>query len=185
LNKLASKTISNLEPSIAGQFTFGGLVSARNQRTTKNGDPFLSFSITDYTGTYSANLYKKDFNAYQHLFQPGVTLLITAQYEAWIGREDKELRVKSVQFLSEVADKKLHGLELTIEAENINEELTDKLLAIIQEHQGKKVLKVRVIESEGAQEMNFLSSTHMIDLNKELIAQLSELTTKCEVIVRG
>jgi DNA polymerase-3 subunit alpha len=185
LNKLASKTISNLEPSIAGQFTFGGLVSARNQRTTKNGDPFLSFSITDYTGTYSANLYKKDFNAYQHLFQPGVTLLIIAQYESWIGRDDKELRVKSVQFLSEVADKKLHGLELTIEAENINEELTDKLVAIIQEHQGKKVLKVRVIESEGAQEMNFLSSTHMIDLNKELIAQLSELTTKCEVIVRG
>jgi len=185
LQKLASRNISELDASIAGQFTFGGLVTARVQRVTKGGDPYLTFSVTDYTGTHTMNMYKKDFNAFQHIAQLGVTVLITAQYESWMGRDEKELRIKSVQFLSEVADKKLQGLEVTLQAQSITAELVDKLITIVNNSPGKKPLKIRVIDAVTKQDISFRSSTYMVDLDMKLIADISEFAVKCEPIIRG
>ena len=129
------------------ELTFAGLVSGAEHKTTKTGKPFGAFNIEDKSGMTRMALFSDNYLNYKQYIVNELPLLIKAKVDSRYGQEDSlELKVSSIQLLSEVLDKSVKSVTIHLSVDELNEGHMEFLVEQISKYKGNCSLKFLIFD---------------------------------------
>lgn len=147
-----------------------GMVTDTKNGISKNGKPYGSFTLQDYTDNFRFILFDKEYIEFSKYFTIGYYLLIKGRIQKRKFREDElEFKIKTINLLSSVKDELIKTVTFRINAEDINRELIHGLLEIVQENKGNTELKFLFYDPEDKISLPMFSRTLRVRLNNEMI----------------
>ncbi len=166
-----------LEPSFRGkEISVGGIVTKVVERFSKNGNPFMLFTLEDYNGSYEFALFGEDFVNLAKYVSMDRFLFIKGQIKNRWGRPDEwEFKPTAVQWLSEIREKFSKELRITLGLQLVNAELIARLNQLFTQNQGNCNLSVVVIDPEDKVELSMLSRKTKISPSNELLDELATI----------
>jgi DNA polymerase III subunit alpha len=157
-NSSISDFKDNLQKYSGRSLIFGGMVIATTHRMTKDNKPWGTFTIEDFDSTFEIRLFSEDYLKYKHFLTEGFFLRVIGQVQKRYKSEDEyEMRVFDLQLLPEVIEKKVKSIKLTINIEDLNEDLIDKLYNNAGKKDDKCKLQFQIIDTSDKLKLNFNS----------------------------
>jgi DNA polymerase-3 subunit alpha len=175
-----------LETFRGKDIAIAGMITTVRHATTKTGKPFGSFSLEDYTDSYSVTLFSKDYENFRKYLYEGYSLLIkgTVGESTWKNNPELEFRIKSMHLLSSVREELVKSLQLRIPLEVITDPFVTELEEYLKPPGGTANLKVLVYDPADNISVDLFCRTQRIVLSDELIGFL-ELTPEIEFKLGG
>ncbi|HIA12427.1 MAG TPA: DNA polymerase III subunit alpha, partial [Flavobacteriales bacterium] len=88
------------------EITIGGIVNEAAHRTTKNGKPFGTMVIEDFTDTYRIAMFSEEYLKMRHFLKPNEFLFISGKVELKFRSDDiYEFKPYKIQLLSEIRNR--------------------------------------------------------------------------------
>jgi DNA polymerase-3 subunit alpha len=167
--------LQNLREYLDRDVTVAGMVIDTRNGISKNGKPYGSFTIQDYSDSFRLMMFDKDFIENSKFFTIGYYLLLKGRVQKRPYREDElEFRIKTINLLSSVKDDLIKSVTLKIDPENISPEMIRDLKELVTENKGETELKFLFIDPEDKISLPMFSRTYRVRLNNELISYLDD-----------
>lgn len=167
--------LQNLKDYIDRDVTVAGMVTESRNGIGKNGKPYGSITLQDYTDSFRFMLFDKDFIDNSKFFTLGYYLLIKGRVQKRKYREDElEFKIKIITLLSSVKDELIKSVTLRISPENIDKEMISDLKGLVQQNKGDTELKFLFIDEEDRISLPMFSRTFRIRLNNEFVTWLED-----------
>ncbi len=168
-NSLAD--LQDLEPLNNRKISVAGLVTEVKHLTSKNGRPFGSFTVEDYTDSHRFMLFGKDYETYRNYLFEGYSLLIKGMVSEnkWRDNGELEFKIQSICLLGNVREEMVKGLCLRMPLSDINEKIVEDILQQADSAKGKAHLSFKVYDEELKADIEMFSRNHLVDVSDELI----------------
>ncbi len=150
LNDLLPKMADTDRQVSSKEFTMGGMVTNVQHRTSsRDGKPFGIFTIIDHSGAFEFRLFGDDYVKYRNYLFEGCFVLFRMMIVSGFRRQDGTIgdpreKITHMMLLSEVLEKTLKSLKVSLDLEKISEERIEALNHVINEHPGDLPLSVEL-----------------------------------------
>jgi DNA polymerase-3 subunit alpha len=154
-----------------------GIVTATEQRLTKNGKPFGRFTLEDYSGSISIPVFGEDYvKRFKNYLEKGALLFVegTVQKRMY-GGEELELRLKNIELLSELAARRVAGVVLQLVAEEVHADTVTHIETLCRNHPGKAAFYVRIADHSDKVKAETISRKYFVNPCSELLHQLQKI----------
>ncbi len=155
--------------------SFAGIVTKAEHRIAKSGKPFGTLSLEDHLGSHDFMLFSEDYLRFKLYLQPGALLFVKgrAMARTW-GRDEgqMEFKITSMELLSDVREKHLTKLNLTLEAERVSDELVRELGQLLAAHPGKCKVNFQLVSQSENVAVDTPSKRHKVTISEELVNAL-------------
>jgi DNA polymerase-3 subunit alpha len=174
MNQFCNLTLAelrDLEVLRGKEVSVAGMITTVKHATTKNGKPYGSFTIEDYTDTFSMTLFSKDYENFRKYFYEGYSLLLkgTVSENTWKSTPELEFRIKSINLLSSARDELAKTIQIKLPIDLITEGFVDEISSHTQKNTGNTNLKILVYDPAENISVDFFSRSHRIALADEFI----------------
>jgi DNA polymerase-3 subunit alpha len=167
--------IQNLKDFIDRDVIVAGMVTDTRNGIGKNGKPYGSFTLQDYTDSFRFMMFDKDYVEYSKYFITGYYLLVKGRVQKRKYKEDElEFRIRSINLLSSVKDELIKSVTLIIKAEDASNALIEELIELIKENKGDTELRFLFYELEERISLSMFSRSFKVRLNNDLISYLDD-----------
>jgi DNA polymerase III subunit alpha len=167
--------IQNLKDFIDRDVIVAGMVTDTRNGIGKNGKPYGSFTLQDYTDSFRFMMFDKDYIEYSKYFITGYYLLVKGRVQKRKYKEDElEFRIRSINLLSSVKDELIKSVTLIIKAEDASNALIEELIELIKENKGDTELRFLFFELEERISLSMFSRSFKVRLNNDLISYLDD-----------
>jgi DNA polymerase III subunit alpha len=159
------------------ELRIAGMVVDAEHRMTKNGKPFGTITLEDYTATHQLFLFSDDYVKFKNFIDKSNIqfVFIKGKVQSRFRSETEfEFKVFSIDLLADVIDKQVKGIQLDMKLNSINTDLINSISKVF-EKPGKGTLKFRIIDSDDNIQIDLPSQTKKITVNKELISEIDKL----------
>ena len=117
MNQFCTHTLADLRDLEAlrdKEITVAGMITTVRHATTKNGKPYGSFTLEDYSDTFSITLFNKDYENFRKYLYEGYSLLFkgTVGENTWKNKPELEFRIKSIYLLSSVREELVKNIQI-------------------------------------------------------------------------
>jgi len=182
------------------EIRFGGLVSnvrgADGMLKTKRGDSWAKFTLEDYNGSHEFALFGRDYEKFINSLHNNQFVWINAaiqlrgsdwKYPKKVDEtvlENWEVKIKSIDLLSEVKDTIISDLTINIPLSKLTSEIVESLESLSHTQEGGKVkLHIQIIDdTDGSMSVvKTCSRTKFITINRELMNYLKQLEQESTV----
>jgi DNA polymerase-3 subunit alpha len=178
INTFATATLAdlqNLRDWLDRDVVVAGMVIDTKNGIGKNGKPYGSFTLQDYSDSFRIMMFDKDYIENSKFFTIGYYLLIKGRVQKRKYKEDElEFRIKTINLLSSVKDELIKSVTLKIDPENISNEMINELKEMVLGNKGETELKFLFIDSEDKISLPMFSRTFRVRMNNELISYLDD-----------
>lgn len=164
------------------EITVGGIVAAASHRVSqKNGKPFGSFIIEDYSDSYEVMVFGEDYVKFKGYLQEGYFIQVKGIVQErfkQVGNWGFELR--SMQLLSDLRDKMAKSFTIQVPLHVLNDDLVrkiDELLkqAVNEEVQANCQLKFMVLDMQDELAIEMPAKRAKITLTNEFLEGLESI----------
>ena len=154
----------------------GGMVSQIDHRFTKNGNPFGTMTIEDYSDQFTFYLFGDDYPKFKPYMSEGWFLYAQCrvQERKWDKEGNLELKLVKLELLSEVKEKSIRSLHLTIDVDDVSSELLNEI-STSEQHQGRHNLKFLVSDRKEGYSVQLRAKACKIELDEVLINRLKQM----------
>jgi DNA polymerase-3 subunit alpha len=167
--------LQNIRELLDMDVVVAGMVTDAKNGISKNGKPYGSFTLQDYTDSYRFMMFDKDFVEYSKFFTVGYYLIVKGRVQKKRFNEDElEVKVKSINLLSSVKDELIKSVTIRVKASEVTGELISELMDIIKENQGNTELKFLFYDLDEKISLPMFSRSIRVRLNNELISYLED-----------
>jgi DNA polymerase-3 subunit alpha len=165
--------LSDLELPAGKDLTIGGMVTAVRRGIGKNGGPYGIARVEDFSGSGEFAFFGNDLVSFSGYLNEGMFLFIRARYQAkqWKPGE-MEVKVTSIELLSDVKDKLIEKLTITVLLPDLNKAMITELTTLIKASPGNVELYFRVIDPDDNLTVDLMSRPVKCSVRKDLIAYL-------------
>jgi DNA polymerase III subunit alpha len=172
-NSLAE--LQNLRDFLDRDVIVAGMVTETKNGIGKNGKPWGSFTMQDYTDSFRFMVFDKDYIEYSKFFIIGYYLLVKGKVQKRkYNEEELDLRIRSINLLSSVKDELIKSVTIIIKAEEANAALIGELLNLVKENKGDTELRFLFYDQEDKISLPMFSRNIRVRLNNELISYLED-----------
>ncbi len=167
ISSFCNTTVSDLKNPHAlknKELLFAGIITNAAHKYTKTGNPFGTFQIEDYTDTHQLILFAEDYLKYKHFFDSQHPVIIRAYVQ--VNRRNPgqlDVRVKSMNLLSEFADQKQSNLILKLPIADINEKMLENMHGLVKKHKGKTRLRITISDPVDHCTVDMISRTIKVE----------------------
>lgn len=156
--------------------TVAGMVTTVRHSTTKNGKPYGSLTIEDYSDTFSLTLFGKDYENFRKYLYEGYSLLIkgTVGENTWRNNQELEFRIKTIHMLSSVREELVKTIQIRMPLDVVTEEFVQDLTRHTTNNSGSTNLKILVYDPVENVSVDLFSRSHRISLPDEFLTFLAE-----------
>lgn len=162
--------LEDLENLVDRELTIGGIVSGYKEGRTKKGNPYGRVVIEDYTGSYEFVLFGRDMIEWKNYFLEGNILYIRAKVQNRPYREDLlELKIAGIDLLSEIKDKLINKLTVTVYPDKLNSQTTEELAVMMRENTGNVVVYFKIVDSDEHMYVLMKSSLGEVEVKKSIL----------------
>jgi len=153
---------------------FAGIVTETQEGFTKNGKPFSSLTLTDYSDSYKIMFFGNDFVNFGNFCKKGLFLLVRGKVAPkWMGGDQLEFKAGKIELLQELAEK-AESLRIAVTAETLTPDFVEELDAKFAQSPGKTLIKFSVFDQTTNIKLHLFSRTRRIGLSGELKAYLQK-----------
>ncbi|RTQ50269.1 DNA polymerase III subunit alpha [Hymenobacter gummosus] len=167
-----------------------GLISNVMFKTTKTGQPFVSFNIEDYDSSLNLALFRDDYTRFSALINPRnydkeqvPPMFIRGKYAPRFRDSDQfEFKVMTMEPLINVAEKLAGGVRVQLDLRTITEPFMDRFMAAVEECAGSKKLEIKFAEPHEHLTVDTYSRKYRIE-PKSFIFKMREMEIDaCQLI---
>ena len=170
-----SVRLQDLEALSGLDITFGGIITAVREGQTKRGSPYTIFRIEDYVGSYEMALFSEDSVNFGRYARIGFSVYIEAKIQPKRYRENElEVKITSINLLSEVKDKLVSKLTLRIQLSRLDDTTVTELSALMKNNSGNSLLYFQIIGEERHMNIQLFSRPARIRVDKHLVDTLRD-----------
>jgi DNA polymerase-3 subunit alpha len=159
------------------ELSFGGMVTAVEHRTSKNGKPYGNFTLEDYSGAERFFLFGEDYVRFREYLVEGWFIFIKGMVRERYGRDngpaELELKISQIDLLADVKDRFRGQLKLSFELDALNTELLANITALMEKYPGKIPVSVEIRDMGIAISMQARKAR--VELGNELLADLERI----------
>ncbi len=167
--------LQNLREYLDRDVAVAGMVTDVRTGIGKNGKPYGSFTLQDYSDSFRFMLFDKDYLENSKFFIVGYYLLIKGRVQKRKYKEEEiEFKIKTINLLSSVKDELIKSVTLKIDPENIDNEMIHNLKKLINEHKGETELKFLFLDPDDKISLPMFSRTFRVRLNNELLSYFED-----------
>jgi DNA polymerase-3 subunit alpha len=167
--------LQNLRDYFEREVVVAGMVTDSKNGIGKNGKPYGSFTLQDYTDSFRFMLFDRDYLDNSKFLTLGYYLLIKGKVQNRKFRENElEFSIKKINLLSSVKDELIKTITIKINPENLNNEMMNELKDLIHENAGETELRFLFLDSDDKVSLPMFSRTIRVRLNNELISFLDD-----------
>lgn len=156
------------------EVTFGGIVTERTERTTRQGKQMLIVKLEDFTSSGEFILFEEQMRLYAHMLTEGQAVLIRGVYRA---NRNGEIRfnISAVQPLDQFKGKMLDSITVNMSLEQCDAETADIFETKEKESDDTQQLQLRfrVYDPEIDRSV-VLSSARRVNVGRKLLNDLKE-----------
>lgn len=128
MTNFCTSSIADLEQYKNQDAAIAGIVTTVEHRVSKNGKPFGTFSIEDFTGTTELVLFGEDYLKMKHFLSEGTMLFVKGKYQLRYNSEDRyELKIVSIQLLQDIRERLTKRVTLNVSLTDVNDILILKI----------------------------------------------------------
>ena len=162
--------LEDLENLVDRELTIGGIVSGYKEGRTKKGNPYGRVVIEDYTGSYEFVLFGRDMIEWKNYFLEGNILYIRAKVQNRPYREDLlELKIAGIDLLSEIKNKLINKLTVTVYPDKLNSQTTEELAVMMRENTGNVEVYFKIVDSDEHMYVLMKSSLGEVEVKKSIL----------------
>ncbi len=171
---LGVSELADLDGKEGKECKLGGIVASVEHRMTKTGRPFGKLFIEDYSGKGEFVLWSDDYLKFKSFLMPGLFLFIegTVVRKNW-GEQNLEFKIRQIELLNELANKRVSGLALRANAESIDAMFIDTLDKLCKNNAGQAALRICLRSQEAQAEL--LARAVRIKPTNALIRELKRI----------
>jgi len=152
------------------ELIIGGIVTSFKTGTAKNGNAYGVFRLEDFTGNAEIPLFGKDFTEYNRFGFPNMYLLIRGKYQPRQYNPDiLDFRISSVEQLSDIKDRLIKKITLSIPISELNETLITEIASIIKNKPGNTSIYFRIEDIEEQLSLSLYPDNQKFKIDKSLI----------------
>jgi DNA polymerase-3 subunit alpha len=167
--------LQNLKDHADKDVVVAGMITDTKNGIGKNGKPYGSFILQDYTDSFRFIMFDKDYVEFSKFFITGYYLLVKGRVQKRRFADDElEFRIKSINLLSSVKDELVRTVTLMIRTEDVNTEMIADLMQLMKENQGETELKFLFYDVNEKLSLPMFSRNIRIRLNNDLISYLDD-----------
>jgi DNA polymerase-3 subunit alpha len=122
----------------------GGIVTDFRRRKSKKGAWWASFQLEDLEGVVEVLVFPKAFEQHQALLANDRAVLVSGRVEAEEGR--LRLTADEVSALDDLREKKADGVEVRLDADDVDDELVGRLRAAFAAHKGETSVYLEIVK---------------------------------------
>ena len=166
------------------KLAMGGIVTAIDISTTRNGNPSLKATIEDYSGAHTLTFYGKNVDVFRPKLELHQAVYVTAEVKArFRGKKDPndkspeefELRVIDITMLGSVNESLLKSLKVYVNEDVITSQFRKDFLKAIKGNKGPTPLTIVLVSQKHKWTMEMKSKKYNIAVCSDFISQLKSL----------
>jgi DNA polymerase III subunit alpha len=178
INTFATATLAdlqNLRDYLDRDVYVAGMITDTKNGIDKNGKPYGSFTLQDYSDSFRFMMFDKEYIEYSKYFILGYYLLIKGRVQKRKYRDDElEFHIKTINLLSSVKDELIKSVTLKINVADISKEMINELMELIHENKGETELKFLFLDPDDKISLPMFSRKARVRLNNEFISYLDD-----------
>ena len=155
--------------------SFAGIITDVQHRIDKNGNPYGVFVVEDFTDSKEFMVFRDDYLKFKMMLVQGAFVYLKARVQNRPWNDQLEIKIKSINLLSNVLEKLTKSITLRISLYDIDEEFSDKFQNVLEEHKGKHQLKFHVYDPDESITLELLSRSYKVNISKQLVQDISTL----------
>jgi len=169
-------SLTELDGNEGKECKVGGIVASVEHRMTKTGRPFGKLFLEDYSGKSEIVLWSDDYLKFKSFLMPGLFLFIEGNIvrKSW-GEQNLEFKIRSMDLLNELANKKVQGLALRFTAQDVTSQFIDTVDKLCKKNSGNAALRMYLRDEVDAIQTELLSRSARIKPTNQLINDLKRL----------
>ena len=145
--------LKDLEKYKDKELTIGGMVSSASHKMSRNGKPFCSFVIEDFTDSKELVLFGQDYVNFKQYLETGFFLFVRGRAQERYNQSGLlEFKITSMELLSELRDKLVRSITIHVQLSELSEKFVSRLMEVVKENSkqnSKKCnLQVNVIDKD-------------------------------------
>ncbi|GET32434.1 DNA-directed DNA polymerase [Prolixibacter bellariivorans] len=149
--------------------TFAGMVTEAHEGISKNGKPFSTITLTDYSESHKVYFFGNDYVNFGKFCRQGLFLLVKGKVQPrWRDSNDWEFKVNKIDLLSELRSQ-VQSVMLEIPSETITNEFLKELGERLNGNSGNTLLKFAVFDVKNNIRVQMFSRNKRVELTDELV----------------
>lgn len=165
------------------EITVGGMITKIVHRTSKTGSKFGLFTLEDYTGSFEFALFNRDYTNYNKFMMEGLFLYVRARIQPRYNGDSLECKVTLIEHLTEIKQRKLKGINISIELPKFNTEISATFEKLLQENKGTTPVTINFKEPITNITAESLCAKYSVDYTQDLNEALQRLDMEVKVNV--
>ncbi|WP_372935916.1 OB-fold nucleic acid binding domain-containing protein, partial [Mariniphaga sediminis] len=157
-------------------FTFGGMVTAAREGTSKNGNPFSTLTLSDYTDSYEFFFFGQDYVNFHKYCKTGLFILLKGTVKQRFKSDFYEFKASQIELLSEARKNYVKSVTINIPLNKVNESVIEQIESIVRNNKGKALLKFNVYDPESNMFIHLFSRNTRIELTNSLLEYFEKET---------
>jgi DNA polymerase-3 subunit alpha len=150
--------------------TLGGIVTGIQSRFGKNNKPWGIITLEDFEGSGELVLFGDDWLNLNGKFIEGAAVYITGKMASrFQNSNQKELKIGNVELLQSIKEKSIDRITISLNTDELNDQVVAELNELICEHPGKTKLFFQLRDSMGKNHVLLRSQKHSVDVRHTLI----------------
>ena len=156
------------------EIAVAGIVTSVKNAITKNGKPYGSMTLEDYSDSYTMTMFGKDYESYRNYFFEGYSLLIRGSFvESTWKNNELEFKTKNISLLSNVRDELIKNLSVKITLGNLSENFLEEFKNLSSKP-GSVAVKFLITDPADKMSVEMYSRSQRIELTNQLIEFLQK-----------
>jgi DNA polymerase-3 subunit alpha len=151
-----------------------GIVTSAENRVSKKGNKYGHFTLEDFSGPMEMVIFGEDYLRFNMYMVEDACLFVKAKVDKKKFGEEKELKIQSIELLSELRNQHVKELQIKLENKTISASFVQDVFEICSQNPGKCTLRFIIEDPVNKISVNMPSKTFRVDLNDNLIKQLEE-----------
>jgi DNA polymerase-3 subunit alpha len=169
-------------PSYKGrEVLIASIVGEAEHRFTKNGDPFGTLILEDYTDSFKLFLWNENYLKFKHFLQPNIFIAIRGRIEVPPRRKELEFVVNSIEMLQDLREIKANAVNIKVSSKELTQSMITDLHKLFNEHNGKCTLNFTVFDPLDGIEVQMPARTLKVNPSNELFNELKKYNLLCEL----
>lgn len=156
-------------------------VTEAEHRFTKNGDPFGTLIIEDYTDSYKLFLWRENYLKFKHFLQPGTFIVLKGKIDVPPRRSELEFMVHSMELLQNIKETKANSVHIKLSSTALDHILIMDLNKLFLENEGKCSVHFKIIDPFDGTEVRMPSKSMKVDPNNNLFRELKRMNLEFEI----
>ncbi|MEN9333269.1 MAG: polymerase subunit alpha [Bacteroidota bacterium] len=168
-------------PQVKGrELKIPGLIRSVQHKISKNGKPYGSFVLEDYTGSREFSLFGEEYIKFKSFLDDNYPVVLVGKVSARWQRQDQkgpeelEFKMSRIDLLGDVRQKQGKFLNITVDRRFINKELIAFMDSALSPGKGTAQLRMKIYDDESM--LTTLSGNKFqLDISDEVIESLRSI----------